>query len=206
MEVVEHVVGQLVQPGVMRHAHSLLVGLANSEMIECDSERLEADGSQLPQVHRIFAEDARINSLVEVDPTLGGNTHARALDRGARLEPKVAYLSHNLFEPRRGNHIVVHEDQVLLRTVALLHPAYDIAQRVRVALHSLELRYTAEVTLPDATARCVGEVGVPDGVLVVDLIEDRVVGNEVLDGLPIHVIGVEFVHKVVELERFRWWL
>lgn len=56
------------------------------------------------------------------------------------------------------------------------------------------------MALPDATARAVGEVGVPDRILVITLLEDRIVRHQILDRRPREVVGVELLREVIEFE------
>ena len=79
--------------------------------------------------------------------------------------------------------------------------AHECGQRLRVALHALELGHAAKVAFPDAAARRVGEIGVANRILVVDLVEDAVVGDQILDRRAGQVVGVELLGEVVELQR-----
>ena len=63
----------------------------------------------------MFAEDARVDPLIEINPAL--NWHPPSVQLCAGGESEITDLSDDLFEARRRHYIVVHEDQVLLRTI-----------------------------------------------------------------------------------------
>ena len=55
----------------------------------------------------------------------------------------------------------------------------------------------------NAAARRVGEIGVMDGVFVVDLGEDAVVGNKIFDRSPVSIVGIELLRELIQLQRRR---
>ena len=66
-------------------------------MIKGDAQRLQTDGRQLPQIHRILAKDARIHSLIEVNAPLDG-TRDRDAHFAPRSKAQVADLRDDLLE------------------------------------------------------------------------------------------------------------
>src|SRR3546814_9589029 len=69
-----------------------------------------------------------------------------------------------------------------------------------VALRTFELRYPAEMTFADAAPGRIGEIGILDRVNIFDLVEDRIVRDQILDRRSAKVVRVEVAVKFVELE------
>src|SRR6266498_323852 len=108
-------------------ADRLLVRTLQAEVVERDAERSNADRRQLSQVHWGFAEDARIDSLVEIDATLYRDAPG-PLQLRSRREPEIANFCHELAKLRRRHDVVVHEDEVFLDPVQLIDSADDRRQ------------------------------------------------------------------------------
>ena len=72
-------------------------------------------------------------------------------------------------------------------------PRTTPVEGLRVPLGALELRYSAEVAFPDASARRIGEIGIAHRVAVSDLVENAVVGHQVFDWWAGHVICVQLL-------------
>ncbi len=77
---------------------------------------------KLAEVHRVFAEDAGVDTLIEVDAPLHRNAARLSL---APDETQVPDLSNDLLEARAGDDVVVHQDQVLLGPVQRLDVSHD---------------------------------------------------------------------------------
>src|SRR3954452_14411005 len=88
----------------------------------------------------------------------------------------------DLLEARRRDDVVVHEDQVALRTVKVFDAAHELRQRCGVALGTLQLWNAAEVAFADAAPRGVSQIGIPNWVAIGDLVQDCVVRYEILNG------------------------
>src|SRR4051794_37424717 len=110
----------------MRIPDCLLVGLPHTQMIESDAQWLQADGSQLPQIHRVFAENAGIDALIEIHTALYGSPCAIPMQFSTRGEAKVTDFCNDLLEPWAGNNVVVHQHEVLLRTIQFVNCSYEI--------------------------------------------------------------------------------
>src|SRR5438270_9045838 len=81
-------------------------------MVKCNSEGLNTDCRELSQVHRVFAKDARINPLVEIDPSL--HRHSAALQFRSWHKSQISDFSNDVFESNRCDDIVVHQNEIFL--------------------------------------------------------------------------------------------
>src|ERR1043165_6912660 len=98
---------------------------------------MNADRAQLAQKERILAKNSSVHPLIKVHTTESGYAAAREL--GTWRKPEVANLSDDLLESCRCDDVVVHQDQVLLRTVELFDAPHDSGERLGVPLLSFKL-------------------------------------------------------------------
>src|SRR5262245_30577726 len=98
MEVVEHVVRQLFQSEFASEPNGLFVRFAHTEVIECNSQRLDANRAQLTQEHLVLTENSRIDALVEVNSSEYWKTSPSQLR--ARYKAEVADFGNDITEPR----------------------------------------------------------------------------------------------------------
>src|SRR2546422_977969 len=162
---------------------------------------MNADCAQFTQKERILAKDPGVYSLIEVHSA--ESRYPAAGEFCTWSEPKIANLGDDLFEPRRRDNVVVHQDQVLLRTVERLNALHNPGERLGVPLLSFELRDSTERAFPDAPPRRIGEIGVMNRVSVWDLRENTVVRYLVFDRLTRAVIRIQLASKIIELKRNR---
>src|SRR6266545_2806134 len=148
-------------------------------MIKGDPQGLDTSRTQFAEVDRVLAEYSCVHTLVEIHASLDGvppSTQHRSFG-----EAEVPNLGNDLPEARRCDDVVIHEDEVLLGPVKVLDPPHDTGQGFRVALCAFEFWHSTKRATPDAATRRIGEVGVANGILILHLIENPVVGNQILD-------------------------
>ena len=111
-------------------------------MIEGDAERLERNARQLPQIHRVLAQDAGIDALVEINPALQPVAPAREL--GAAFESRIGSLTEKI--------ALLEENRALLlrdrsQTQADRHVAIVLGLFEKTALSDREIADILEPSL-----------------------------------------------------------
>src|SRR5579871_2647463 len=187
-----------MQPEFMGVSDGLLIRFPKPPVVKGDSERLQTYRRELSQVHRVLAQNTGVHSLIEVNPPLYWNTPT--IELGTGRETEITYFSDDLFEPRRGDNIVVHQGQILLWPVQLVHQPHKQRQRSNIALVTLQFRNAAETALPNTSPRCVSKIRIIHWVSIADLVQDAVVRNEVFDGRAHDIIGVQLLGEIIQLQ------
>ena len=157
-------------------------------MVEGDAKWVDADGGHLFQVHRSLGQNTCIDPLIEVDASFG-RYGTGSLEGCPAFEPKIPDLGDDLLVAGACRDVVVHENEVFLRTELLVHADDQAGDGRHFSLWSLQLGDAAEGALANAAAGRVAEVGVSNGIGVRDLLEDAVVRNEFLDRGSGYVVG-----------------
>src|SRR5260370_14548379 len=88
--------------------------------------------------------------------------------------------------------------------VQVFNTFHDVCNGLCVPLSTLKLWYSAETAGANAAARRVCKIGVTHWILVVNLIENAVVGYKILDRGTLRVFRVQLFRKVVESQGNRW--
>src|SRR5260370_16662987 len=104
----------------MSIANGLFVRPFEAKMIKGNPKWLQTDCRQLTKIHFVLAENARVDTLVEVHTPLHGGTFMRASNLRPGNEAKVTYLRDHLLEARRGTNIAFHQDDLFLRPIQIV--------------------------------------------------------------------------------------
>ena len=163
VKVIEHVVRELGQAKLVRKADRLLVGALEAKVIEGDPKRPEGDRRKLAKVELVLAEDAGVDPLVEVHSTQRCDAFIRSSQLGAGRESKIPDLRDDVLEAGRRDDVVIHQNEVLLRTIEFIDRTDETRQGLRVALPPYQLRHAAECAFADAAAGRVGALPITDG-------------------------------------------
>src|SRR5215210_7318546 len=133
-------------------------------MIKGYAQWFDANSREFTQETSVLAEDTCVDALVEIDASLHWDAPARELR--TRCEAEVPNLSDDFMESRRCHDVVVHQNQVLLWSVALITGSHDSRDKVWGALLTVNLRDAAETAFAGATRRCIREVRAPHRIRV----------------------------------------
>ena len=196
IKVIEHIVRQLCNPGLGSKSDRLRIRLLDAEMVERNPQWLQRNARKLLQVDRIFAENAGIDTLIEVHPALP--LVAFAVECRPALKAKINDFRDDVLKFDGSDDIVIHQDQVALLTVETIDTLNDLAQRVYVTLTTFKFLDPQNAHFLTQPRGGVGEVGIRYRVLILDVVQNAVIGHQILDGLAVYIIRVNLFFEWVQ--------